>query len=149
MGRIQKTEEETQKTKEEYEELALGVIEDYRLFFITDISAYLPFSRETFYHHNLHKSDSIKKAINKNVIHTKQSLKNKWYKSNQPTLQVALYKLIGTDKERSCLGTKTETKEDGHQFNKRQEIAEDAIDTITGMFESFANTKSKGIPEAS
>ena len=81
--------------KSTYEKEILKVIKDNNLFVITDIFAfYTGCSRETFYHHSLNKSDTIKKAIDDNKLKTCQSLKNKWYKSDNPTLQIALFKTI-------------------------------------------------------
>ena len=81
-----------------YEKDILTVIEDNKLFVITDIFAfYTGCSRKTFYDHELHKSDNIKKAIDDNKIKTCQSLKKKWFDSDNPTLQIALFKTICSD----------------------------------------------------
>ncbi len=93
--------------KSTYEKEILQVIKDNNLFVITDIFAfYTGCARETFYHHKLHESDSIKKAIDDNKVKTGQSLKNKWYKSDNPTLQIALFKTIcGSDDLRKLAQT--------------------------------------------
>ena len=81
-----------------YEEAILKVIKDNNLYVITDIfSFYTGCSRKTFYDHELHKSDNIKKAIDDNKIKTCQSLKKKWFESDNPTLQIALFKTICSD----------------------------------------------------
>ena len=81
--------------KSTYEKEILKVIQHNNLFVITDIFAfYTGCTRKTFYDHELHKSDTIKKAIDDNKLKTCQSLKNKWYKSDNPTLQIALFKTI-------------------------------------------------------
>ena len=51
----------------------------------------------------LDKLDSIKDAIDKNKVLTKQTLKQKWSESENATLQIALYKSICTDDERQNL----------------------------------------------
>lgn len=89
--------------KQDLEKQALAVIKEHNLFFITDITAYLPCSRATFYSLGLDKLDSLKEAIEKNKITTTQSMKNKWYHSENATLQVALMKIIGTDEVRKRL----------------------------------------------
>ena len=87
-----------------YEREILEVIKKNRIFSVLDIFAfYGGCSRETFYVHKLHESDTIKDAINKNRIQTKQALKSKWAKSDNPTLQIALYKSICTGEERQAL----------------------------------------------
>jgi hypothetical protein len=87
-----------------YENDIIEVIKKNNLFVITDIFAfYSGCSRATFYNHGLDKLDSIKEAIDNNKIKTKQSLKNKWYKSENPTLQIALFKTICSDEEAARL----------------------------------------------
>lgn len=84
--------------KETYEKEILEVIKDNNLFVITDIFAfYTGIKSSQFYNLKLEKSDTIKKAIDDNKLKTCQSLKNKWYKSDNPTLQIALFKTICSD----------------------------------------------------
>ena len=86
--------------KSTYEKEILKVIQDNNLFVITDIFAfYSGCTRKTFYDHKLHKSDNIKKAIDDNKKKTCQSLKNKWYKSDNATLQIALFKTIASEND--------------------------------------------------
>ena len=81
--------------KEVYEKEILKVIKDNKLFVITDIFAfYAGCTRKTFYDYKFHKSDTIKKAISNNKVTTCQSLKKKWFDSDNPTLQIALFKSI-------------------------------------------------------
>ena len=103
--------------KSTYEKEILKVIQDNNLFVIQDIFAfYTGCTRKTFYDHKLHESDSIKKAIDDNKKKTCQSLKNKWYKSDNPTLQIALFKTIcGNDDLKKLAQTYTDVKLDGKQ----------------------------------
>ena len=78
---------------------SMDAIKKHNLMFIEDIIAYVPFSRQAFYDHNLDKNDTIKDSLNKNKIEVKNGLRAKWYKSDNATTQIALYKLIGTDDE--------------------------------------------------
>lgn len=80
-------------------EQSLKVIKDNNLIFIDEIFAYVPFSSATFYNHKLEKLESLKKELGKNRIKTKQKLRKKWSESNAPALQIALYRLLATDKE--------------------------------------------------
>ena len=41
----------------------LALIGDYKLLFISDLIALLPFSKSTFYVYGLDKSDAVKEAI--------------------------------------------------------------------------------------
>ncbi len=81
------------------EKKALEAIEKHKLFFIEDIVAFLPCGKVTFYEHKLNELNSIKDALEKNRVEVKSAMRSKWYKSDAPALQIALYKLIGTDEE--------------------------------------------------
>ena len=85
--------------KENMIKQCLEVIEKYKLIWITEISAFVPFDRATFYRHKCDKCDTIKKALEDNRITIKISLRKIWYESNNPTLQLALYKLLATKEE--------------------------------------------------
>lgn len=81
------------------EQRAIKAIEEHKLFFITDIPPMIGISRQTFYDHQLDKVDAIKDALISNRVQVKASMRNKWYKSDNPTLQIGLYKLIGDEDE--------------------------------------------------
>lgn len=81
---------------------AKEVIVKNKLFFIEDIVAFLPISKPTFY--EFFKIDSnefneLKDLLDQNRVEIKVSMRSKWYKSENATLQLALMKLIGTDEE--------------------------------------------------
>ena len=85
---------------------ALEAIEKHKLFFIEDIIAFLPCAKPTFYEHFPNDSDNYKtmfQALEKNRTEIKTSLRSKWYKSNAPALQLALYKLIASAEEHRSL----------------------------------------------
>ena len=84
---------------EELQRLSLEAIEKYKLFFIEDIVAYLPCDKSTFYAHKLHESNAIKEALLSVKTTLKVSMRSKWYMSEQPTLQLALMKLISSEEE--------------------------------------------------
>jgi len=83
----------------ELELKALESIEKNKLFFIDDVIAYLPCSRATFYNLELEKLDTIKDALTKVKTEIKVSMRSKWYKSENPTLQMGLMKLIASPDE--------------------------------------------------
>jgi len=93
-----------------YEKEIVEVIKRNNLFIIQDIFAfYTGIKSSQFYNLGLEKSEEIKKAIDDNKIKTKQSMKKKWFKSDNPTLQIGLMKLIGTEEEAHRLnGSKTQ-----------------------------------------
>lgn len=72
------------------------------LFFIEDIVALLPISKPTFYSFfpvESNEFNALKELIEINKVNLKVSMRSKWYKSNAPTLQLALMKLICTPEE--------------------------------------------------
>jgi len=93
---------------EELKELALQSIREHKLHYIEDISAFIGIGKDSFYNHKLDEDDEIKEAIRKNKITLKQRLRTKWEDSDKPALQLALYKLIGSEEEAHRLnGSKT------------------------------------------
>lgn len=98
--------------KRDYENEILEVIKDNNLFVIKDIfSFYTGCTRATFYNNDLDKLDSIIKALDDNKIKTKHSLKNKWFNSDNPTLQIALFKLLADNEELKALSTNWQNTE--------------------------------------
>lgn len=97
-------------TKEQLIELSIKAIKDNMLTFIEDIMPYIGISKGTFYNHKLHELDELKEAIIANKIKAKSQLRRKWINSENPTLQIALYKLLSNEEERMALsGERTET----------------------------------------
>jgi len=83
-------------------EQAKEVIVKHKLFFVDDIVAFLPCSKQTFYEFfpvNSDKLDELKELLNQNRTTLKVSMRSKWYTSNAPALQMALMKLIATPEE--------------------------------------------------
>jgi hypothetical protein len=85
---------------------AKEAIEKHKLFFIEDIVAFLPCRKQTFYDHfpvDSDEMDKLKDMLDKNKIEIKTSMRSKWYKSDAPALQMALYKLAATPEEHKLL----------------------------------------------
>ena len=100
---------------------ALEAIEKHKLFFIEDIVAFLPCGKTAFYDHFPNDSNGYKtmfQALEKNRTEIKTSLRSKWYKSNAPALQLALYKLIASPEEhRSLQMNYQDVTSEGKQVN--------------------------------
>ena len=125
------------KTKKQiYESEILKVIKANNLFVISDIFAYYTGIKSSqFYNLELEKSENIKKAIDDNKIKTRQSLKNKWYKSENPTLQIALFKTICSDEEAHRLnGSKQEIRSEVTNTNPMQ-LTPEVARAILGQIE--------------
>jgi len=83
-------------------EQAKEMIVKHKLFFIEDIVAFIPCSKNYFYDHfptDSNEYDELKELLNQNRTELKVSMRSKWYKSNAPALQMALMKLIATPEE--------------------------------------------------
>jgi hypothetical protein len=73
-----------------------------RLFFIEDIIAVLPCDKTTFYRFfppECNEYNALKELLELNRVATKISMRKKWSESGNPTLQIALMKIICTDEE--------------------------------------------------
>ena len=98
---------------EELRRDSLKAIKEKNLIFIGDIFGYTGFSKRAFYDHKLHECNDIKRALETNRVNMKVDMRQKWYKSDNPTLQIGLMKLIADDEEAHRLnGTKREIKHD-------------------------------------
>ena len=73
----------------------------------------MPMCRELLYEHGIHKMDIVKDAITNNKIKVKHSMRAKWYKSENATLNIALYKLISNEDELSRLTMNNIKLDDG------------------------------------
>jgi hypothetical protein len=83
-------------------EQAKEVIVKHKLFFVDDIVAFLPISKQTFYDFfpvDSDKLDELKGLLETNRTTLKVSMRSKWYTSNAPALQMALMKLIASPEE--------------------------------------------------
>ena len=123
---------------EELFKTAMSVIKEKKLFFIEDIITLLPCHKSTFYEHFPNQSDNYKEMLaelEKNRVDLKVSMRNKWYKSNAPALQLALMKLISTPEELKKLAmnyNETDVKTNGESLNKGNDITKiaDAINKL-------------------
>ncbi len=102
--------------KDELIKQALTAIDEHKLYFIEDVTTFVSCSHKTFYNYRLHELQDIKDRLAANKISLKRSLRKKWDDSKNAILQLALYKLTGTEDEVHRLsGTKTE-QANTHQF---------------------------------
>ena len=117
---------------EELIKQSLEAIEKHKLFFIDDVVSYLPCSRSTFYERKLDKSDIIKEALTKVKTDIKVSMRSKWYKSENATLQMGLMKLISNDEERKRLSqTYNDFTTDGKELNINAIFSKDILNVPT------------------
>lgn len=106
---------------------SLEAIDKHKLVFIDDISTYLPCSRATFYNHQLDKVDAIKDSLVKNRVELKVAMRNKWFKSDSPPLQIALMKLISSDDERRAMSTSFMETKQKHKVEDLREFTDEEL----------------------
>lgn len=93
---------------EELYNLAVDYIKKDELYFMDDVIALLGISKPCFYDHFKVGSNQInyfKELLRKNKSKTKVSMRKKWLGSENASLQMGLYKLIGSDEERRRLNS--------------------------------------------
>lgn len=88
------------RTRDEYIEKSLEAIDNYKLFFVTDIPTYIGISTTRFYQLELEKVEAIKEALEKNKVDVKVGLRKKWWESDSTVAQLLLFKLVASDDER-------------------------------------------------
>lgn len=84
------------------EQKALKILEKKPdIYFFSDLCVELGYARQYLYEKGFSpdKNDVLKEALDNNKKMVKRGLRNKWYKSDNPTVQVALYKLLADDEE--------------------------------------------------
>lgn len=93
---------------EELYKLAVKYIESEELYFMEDVIALLGISKPAFYDHFKVDSNEInyfKELLRKNKSSAKVAMRKKWKDSENASLQMGLYKLIGSDMERKRLNS--------------------------------------------
>ena len=95
---------------------AKKLIKEKELIFLEEVVSYLPISKTTFYDYfkiGSNELDELKEMIDFNKIDAKSFMRKKWKDAEAPALQIALYKLCGTDDENHKLnGSKQEIKQE-------------------------------------
>ena len=87
-------------------EQAKDLIIKRKLFFIEDIVSFLPITKPTFYEYfkvDSNEFNELREMLDLNRIEVKNSMRKKWFDSENATLQMALMKLICSDDERKKL----------------------------------------------
>jgi len=113
-------------------EQAMQVIKERNLFFIEDVVAFLPCDRSTFYAKfppNSDESDTIKRALETNKIRTKSAIRHRLFNMDNPTAQIALYRMIATPEERDAISmNRTDITSGGKELN-REPLTIEIIDS--------------------
>jgi hypothetical protein len=112
--------------KEKLFEQAKEAVLKNNLIFIEEIVSFLPCSKPTFYEYfplDSNELNELKAIIEDNTINIKSGLRNKWYESDNPTLQIALYRLTSRDDEHKKLNqTYTDITSKNEKIDNKFEI---------------------------
>ena len=127
-------------------EQAKKLIEENKIFFVEDIISLLPITKPTFYSYFKIGSDEInelKELIDKNKVELKVSLRAKWYKSENATLQMALMQLICTPEEHRLLQQNyTDVTTQGEKVNQAFTFITEVTDNVRGKNQDNTTTES-------
>lgn len=102
------------------EESALKILEKNRdIYFFTDLAMELGYNRQYLYEIGFSpdKNDTLKEALENNKKYIKRGLRNKWYKNDNATTQVALYKLLADDDELARLNNNIDFSVNGNNLS--------------------------------
>lgn len=88
----------------------IKAIDDNKLKHFSHIESFIEPSLKTLKEWNWDNGEcsecaTIKRKLIINKIEAKIKMSNKWENSDNPTLQIAAFKLIATDEERKCLSS--------------------------------------------
>jgi hypothetical protein len=92
--------------KEKLKAKAVEAIMKNKLIFVEDICAMCGVSKPTFYDRfppDTNDFNDLTKMLEDNKISLKVGLRKKWFENDNPTTQMALYKLCSTDTEHKKL----------------------------------------------
>lgn len=86
-------------SKKELVERSLELIKKYKLYTHDAVVGLLGISKETYYKYKLNQDVAIRESMWRQKETLKAALRKKWFESDNATVQVALYKLLGTEDE--------------------------------------------------
>lgn len=109
--------------KDEIVKDALAAIKKHKLVFFEEITNYVKPVKKTLYAYKLHDMPEIKDALAENKINTKKYLRDKWKKSDNATVQIALYKLLSNEDEFAKITN----------YQKNTEKKEENVIHVTGI----------------
>lgn len=114
----------TEEQKLEHIKKIKKILEEEKIFTFKDIFVfYKGCSKSTAYLYELDKSDDIKEALEMNKRRGCQSLVDKWIDSENPTLQIAAFKIICEPEERKAISSNyTDVTSKGEQMNSNLTI---------------------------
>lgn len=106
--------------KQDIFEKAKKHAENEELFYIEDIIAYLPCGKSKFYEFfpaDSEEMDALKAILEANKVKKKVAMRDKWYRSDNATLQVSLMKLLATEEELKRLAMNYNQNDNTHNGN--------------------------------
>lgn len=90
----------SEKTADKHLKAILQLVHDNdTIKFIADIPLYYPLSRTQIYALGADRVNTIKEACNFNKCKKKHSMLSKWADSDNPTLQIAAFRLMADEEE--------------------------------------------------
>lgn len=131
--------------KEIYDESLELIKSNHNICFLSDLFVVSSFDKGTFYNHikkDLNEFNDIKKALTANKNKTKQLLRQKWFESKQPTLQLALYKLLANQQEFNRIASNNiDIKTNGQSLNDYVDLSKASTATLTQLLKELNENK--------
>lgn len=128
---------------------AIEAVRTNNLFFIDDIPAFIPCSRSTIYSRimaNSDKSDAIKKELEKNRIRTKSAIRHRLFNMDNPTAQIALYRMLATPEERDALSLSRTDITSGGKALTHEPLVIEVIDSAADISDETPDNPDIQIP---
>lgn len=131
--------------KEIYEESMEIIKSNHNVCFLSDLFTLSSFDKGTFYNHikkEFNEFNDIKKALTLNKNKTKQLLRAKWFDSKQPTLQLALYKLLANKSEFDRIASNNiDIKTNGKSLNDSTDLSKASTATLLQLQKELNENK--------
>ncbi|MDD6581589.1 MAG: hypothetical protein PUF10_02780 [Bacteroidales bacterium] len=121
------------KARKKHIEDIVKCVESHKdiLFFSDILDHYHDLKESQFYNLKLNECEEIKSAINRNRATAKHHIRTKWIQSENPTLQIAAYRIMATEDERRALEMKySDVKVNGNVGVVSEEAINNLIDTL-------------------
>ena len=110
--------------KELFEAAKEEITRDKNIVFIEDVAIAIGVSKSKFYYYIPATTDEfkeLKELLRTNKIVAKKELRKKWMESDNPTLNLCLYKLLSNEHERDLLADRVKSEGQNTNFNLNAE----------------------------
>lgn len=112
------------------EAIEIANIKKNNCMFNEDVYSRMAICEQTYFKYKLNKNTELQKLLKQRRVETKLKLKAKWLDSDNPTLQIALFKLIANKEEKDSLANTSHLKVDQNEITRNFEKLADIMDEV-------------------